>query len=91
MDPQIRSELVEFLKLHQSTFVWSIDDIVGISLEVITHKLEVDLAYLPIRQKKRKFALERNKIINEEVEKLKQNGFIREVHYRNWLANVVVV
>ena len=30
-------------------------------------------------------------MINEEVEKLKNNGFVREVHYPDWLANVVVV
>ena len=30
-------------------------------------------------------------MINEEVEKLKKNGFIWEVHYPDWLANVVVV
>ena len=30
-------------------------------------------------------------MINEEVEKLKKNGFVQEVHYPDWLANVVVV
>ena len=30
-------------------------------------------------------------MINEEVEKLKKNGFVWEVHYPDWLANVVVV
>lgn len=29
-------------------------------------------------------------IINEEVEKLKWNEFIREVYYLDWLANIVV-
>lgn len=30
-------------------------------------------------------------MINEEVKKLKKNGFIREVEYLDWLANMVVV
>ena len=35
--------------------------------------------------------LERQKAINEEVEKLLQAGAIREVEYPEWLANVVLV
>jgi hypothetical protein len=37
------------------------------------------------------FAPEINQIIHEEVEKLLQVGFIREVDYPEWLANVVLV
>jgi len=33
----------------------------------------------------------RNKVIIEEVEKLLEANFIREVFYQNWLANVVMV
>lgn len=35
--------------------------------------------------------LERQKAIEEEVIKLLATGFIREVHYPLWLANVVMV
>lgn len=35
----------------------------------------------PVRQKKRKFAPERDEIINEVVENLLNVGFIREVQY----------
>ena len=63
----------------------------GISKEIITHKLGVDLSFRPIHQKRRKFAPERNQIIQEEVERLLKTGMIREVHFPKWLANVVVV
>lgn len=49
MNPNIRTELINFLKQHQHTFAWSIDDMVGISPKVITHKLKVDLDYLLVR------------------------------------------
>lgn len=81
MDHQIISKLIDFLKQYQITFVWSIDDMVRISLEIITHKLNVNPNYPPVRQKQRKFASKQNKIINKEMEKLKQNGFIREIYY----------
>jgi hypothetical protein len=37
------------------------------------------------------FASDRNQAISDEVEKLLTGGFIREVYYPNWLANVVMV
>ena len=63
----------------------------GIDPEIIMHQLQVDPSHQPTRQKRRKFALERDIIINEEVRNLLEEGFIREVQYPEWLANVVVV
>ena len=37
------------------------------------------------------FAQEQDKAIVEEVRKLLEAGFIREVYYLDWLANVVIV
>uniref|UniRef100_A0A2N9FHX8 RNase H type-1 domain-containing protein n=1 Tax=Fagus sylvatica TaxID=28930 RepID=A0A2N9FHX8_FAGSY len=42
-------------------------------------------------EKRRVFAPNRNQAISDEVEKLLTAGFIREVYYPDWLANVVVV
>lgn len=51
----------------------------------------MNLALRPVKQKKKNFALERNQTITKEVEKLLKAPFIREVHYLEWLANVVMV
>ena len=63
----------------------------GIDPTVITHRLNVGPSFKPIKQKRRSFASERQKAINEEVSKLLQAGAIREVEYPKWLANVVLV
>ena len=63
----------------------------GIDPSVIVHRLNVNPAFSRIRQKKRVFAQERDKAIAEEVKKLLEAGFIREVYYPDWLANVVMV
>ncbi|GKE02462.1 hypothetical protein Tco_1390445 [Tanacetum coccineum] len=42
-------------------------------------------------QKKRGQAPERNKAIQEEVEKLVDVGIMKEVHYHSWLSNPVMV
>ena len=48
----------------------------GIDPEIIMHQLQVDPLHQPIRQKQRKFAPERDIIINEEVKYLLEVGFI---------------
>ena len=58
---------------------------------VMMHRLNVLPSFLPIRQKKRVFAQERDRVIAEEVLKLQEAGFIREVYYLDWLVNVVMV
>ena len=57
----------------------------------MVHRLNVSPSFPPIRQKKRVFAQEWDQAIAEEVGKLQEVGFIREVYYPNWLANVVMV
>ena len=44
-----------------------------------------------MRQKKRPFTPEKQKIIDEEVDKLLAAGFIRETTYPDWLAIMVMV
>ena len=63
----------------------------GVDPSVIVHRLNVNPTSSPIRQKKRVFAQEWDKAIAEEVRKLLEAGFIREVYYLDWLANVVMV
>ena len=63
----------------------------GIDPTVIIHRLNTSLSFKPIKQKRRSFAPERQKAINEEVGKLLHATAIREVEYPEWLANVVLV
>ena len=80
-----------FLRQNKDVFAWKQADMGGIDLTVITHRLNVSPSFKPIKQKRRSFAPERQKAINEEVGKLLQAGAIREVEYPEWLANVVLV
>ena len=47
--------------------------------------------FYPVRQRKQVFIQERDNAIVEEACKLLEAGFIREVYYHEWLANVVMV
>ncbi|KAJ9544140.1 hypothetical protein OSB04_023847 [Centaurea solstitialis] len=61
-------EIASEKKEHSDCFAWSHEDMVGIDPSVISHKLNVDPTFKPIKQRRRKFAPERNKVINDEVD-----------------------
>ena len=63
----------------------------GISSEIIIYWLNIDPKVRSVRQKKRSFTPKRQKIIDEEVDKLLAAGFIREANYPECLTNVVMV
>jgi hypothetical protein len=63
----------------------------GIDPPVMVHKLNVDPKDRSVKQKRRSYTPEQNIAAAEEVEKLLQVGFIKEIYYPNWLANVVMV
>ena len=72
-------------------FTWKQEHIGGINPTVITHKLNISPSFKPVKQKRRNFASERQKRIDEEFNKLLQAKAIREVEYPDWLASVVLV
>ena len=83
--------LTNFLRQNKDVFAWKQADMRGIDPTVITHRLNVNPSFQPVKQNRRSFAPERQKAFNEEVGKLLQAGAIREVEYPEWLANVVLV
>ncbi|KAL0451562.1 UNVERIFIED_CONTAM: Retrovirus-related Pol polyprotein from transposon gypsy [Sesamum latifolium] len=91
MSKKVDTLMIEFLKENVDMFAWSPSDFKGIDAEIIVHRLNVDPMVRPVKQKKRSFGAERNKIIEEEVRKLSKAGYVSEVQYTDWLANVVVV
>ena len=77
----IRQALAAFLKMNQDVFAWSHEDMPEIDPSIIVHRLNVNPASSPIRQKKRVFVQEQDKAIAKEVRKLLEASFIREVYY----------
>ncbi|XP_050290234.1 uncharacterized protein LOC126728462 [Quercus robur] len=91
LSPEMRTRLIKFLKGNLDVFAWSHEDMPGISPEIIQHRLNVDANRKPVQQRRRTFAPERDQAVAEEVTKLLTAGFIWEVYYPEWLANVVLV
>nr|CAH66086.1 H0209A05.3 [Oryza sativa] len=83
--------LVSFLRANADVFAWRPADMPGVPREVIEHRLAVRPGARPVRQKVRRQAPERQAFIREEVARLLEAGFIREVIHPEWLANPMVV
>jgi hypothetical protein len=73
--------LVTFLRENLDIFAWQISDMPGIPREVIEHRLGIDPAFKPIKQKERRYTPEKRETIRLEVNKLLEAGFIKPVDY----------
>lgn len=72
-------------------FAWSQSDMVGISPSIISHALNIDPKYPLKQQKRRLMDDERKKALKEEVDRIKENKFIRDAYYPEWIANPILV
>ncbi|CAA0833865.1 Unknown protein, partial [Striga hermonthica] len=87
----LKTELIKFLRENADVFAWTHEDMVGIDPKVACHRLQVDPTVKPVVQKRRKLGPDRQQALEEEVVKLKDNEYIREVRYPTWVANPVLV
>ena len=63
----------------------------GISPTVASHKLNIIPPAKPIKHRVRHFHPDHHQIIQTKVDNLLKVGFIKDVEYLKWLANMVVV
>ena len=89
--PSVWDRLIRFLRNSLDIFTWSHEDMPGIDPSIMVHQINVSPSFPLVCQRKQVFAQERDNAITEEVRKFLNVGFIREVYYPKWLANVVMV
>ena len=86
-----KEQLRQVLLGNIDIFTWTHSDMIDISPTHASHKLNVISFARRIKQRVRRFHSNCHQIIQAEVDNLLDAGFIREVKYPEWLANVVVV
>ena len=91
MPPQKKEKLIAFLRENIDVFAWNAYEALGVDPDFICHHLNVNPAVLPKKQPPRRSSKEHSDVVEEEVNKLKQAGSVKEVFYPEWLANTVVV
>ncbi|GJZ63425.1 reverse transcriptase domain-containing protein [Tanacetum coccineum] len=96
---RIKIRLRDLLKKYIDVFTWTSAHIIGVPRVLMIrgeafntkHQINVFNHAEPIKQKKRSLALERNKVIHNQVEDLTEVGILREAKYQTWVSNPVVV
>jgi len=91
LNTTVQNVLISFLKANLDVFAWTHADMCGISPEIAVHTLNIDPKFTPVKQKRRTQGPERTAALKEEVDRLMENGFIRESTYPNWVSNPVLV
>ena len=86
-----RAQLQQILQGNADVFAWTHLNMTGISPMHASHQLNVVSSARPVRQRVRCSHPDHHQITQAEVDNLLKVGFIREVKYPEWLANVVVV
>lgn len=87
-----RWEYIETL-LHEykDCFVWDYNEMVGLSKDLVEHRLPIQEGKKSTKQTPRSIAPEVVTKIKEEVERLFNGKFIWTVRYVDWISNVVPI
>ena len=84
-------QYLELLSEYKDVFAWSYKEMPGLDPKVAVHRLSIKRGIPPKKQPQRRFRPELVPEIEKEVNKLIEAGFIREVKYPTWIANIVPV
>jgi hypothetical protein len=85
------AELLPFLDRNSDVFAWQTSDLTGVNRDIIEHMIQINPTARPRKQKLRKMSDEKVAVVKVEVQGVLDVGFISEVLYPSWLANVVMV
>lgn len=91
MPNTLKEGLTKLLKESIDVFSRQSFDMSGVPMELIEHKLNDRPRNKPIHAKKKKGqSKDRNKEINDEVDKLVNTRIVRESLFPSWVANPVL-
>ncbi|KAL1293674.1 hypothetical protein AAHE18_19G088200 [Arachis hypogaea] len=90
VDP-FRTEFFHLLHEFKDCFAWDYHEMPGLDRSLVEHQLALKLNARPVKQTPRRFVLEINQKIKEEIERLIKAKFIRTARYVEWVSNIVPV
>ena len=91
MSTNVRDDLVALLWDYQDIFAWSYQDMHGLSLDIVQHRLPLNPECSTVKQKLRRMKPEMPLKIKEEVKKQFDVGFLAIAQYPEWVANIIPV
>jgi hypothetical protein len=84
-------QLMKLLRENKEAFAWDYTDMKGISPELCTHRIYIKEDCRPICQPQRRMNLNLREILEEELQKLLNAGFIYPISDSEWVSPLVIV
>ena len=91
LTPEEEEGYLKLLVEYKDVFAWTYKEMSGLNPSIALHHLVVKKGVRPVKQAQRRFQPELIPQIETEVNKLIEAGFIREVQYPEWIANIFPV
>ena len=79
MSLDMEAALTEFLRDNADIFVWKHSDMPGIPCGITEHRFNIQSDGKPVQQRLHRFNEEKHRATSEELVRLLDTGFIREV------------
>ncbi|XP_052483297.1 uncharacterized protein LOC128037420 [Gossypium raimondii] len=86
-----KQDLTELLREFKDVFAWSYQNMPRLSTSVVVHRFPIKEDYKPVQQKLRRMRPDVVLKIKEEVKRQFNAGFLQEIKYSDWVANIVPV
>ena len=81
LSPTIREKLIDLLREYSDVFAWSYQDMTGLDVDIVVHRLPLREECAPVKQKLRRVKPEMLLKIKEEVKKQLDAGFLEVSKY----------
>ncbi|KAA3459221.1 RNA-directed DNA polymerase (Reverse transcriptase), Ribonuclease H-like protein [Gossypium australe] len=91
INKEARQDLIKLLLEFKDVFVWSYQDMPGLSTNIAVHRIPIKEECKPVQQKLRRIRPNVAVKIREEIKKQIDAGFLQVVSYSERVANVVPV
>ena len=88
LNVNMEAKLLEVLKSNMDTFVWSIEDIKGISLSSCMLKIMIEEDYTPTIEHQRRLNPDLKEVVKKQVLKWLHAGFIYTISDNSWASPV---
>jgi hypothetical protein len=86
-----RDKKISLLKEYFDCFAWSYTEMLGLSQELVEHRLPIKSSFRPFKQKLRSFCPDLLPRIKDKIHWLLEANFIRPCRYAEWVFNIVPV
>src|ERR1043165_6884696 len=88
LENSVKERLIQMLRDYIEVFAWSYEDMPGLDIDIVVHRLPSKVGFLPVKQKVRRMHPEMSEKIKAEVMKQFNAGFLAVTSYPQWVANV---